>query len=298
MKSRAAVITGATGYIGSQLVRRLLVQGRPVYAIVRSSSDTRVLRNLKGRLHLHKYDGSAKSLTDVYNKVGKATTFHLAAQTSSERAKDASTLIQANILFGVHLLGAIRRPAAHIFINTGTFCQHGEDGKYQPMNLYAATKQAFFDILTYYRQTDRLKTMTLELYDVYGPSDPRNKLFSQLARHTRFGRKLAMSPGHQKLDMIYVDDVLDAYVHAEDLLEKRRFLPQSCAVSFGRTIPLRKIVRLYERLSGKSLKIGWGMNPYRPGTIMSPWKGKRLPGWRAKTSLEKGIQLMLTADGI
>lgn len=293
MTSRPAVVTGATGYIGSRLTQALLSQGRQVHAIVRPSSDLRALHRVKGRLEVHRYDGSDKSLERVYRRLKKATTFHLASQSApDDETASISSLIKANILFGAQILGAIRDPRKHIFINTGTFWQHRGTSAYEPMNLYAATKQAFFDILNYYRESTGMAAVSLELYDVYGPKDPRGKLFSQLGKQARSSGKLAMTPGHQKLDMVYVDDVVDAYRHAERLLIHDRVLPAACAVSSGRRLTLRKIVRLYEKQTGQALKIAWGAKPYRDGQVMTPWRGNALPGWRAKTSLEKGIQFL------
>ena len=85
-------------------------------------------------------------------------------------------------------------------INTGTFWQHYENREYSPTCLYAATKQAFESILHYYVEAKFLMIITLILFDSYGPSDPRPKLFSLLQEARQSEKVIAMSPGEQKID--------------------------------------------------------------------------------------------------
>jgi nucleoside-diphosphate-sugar epimerase len=157
--------------------------------------------------------------------------------------------------------------------------------------LYAATKQAFEDILAYYTEATAIKAITLQLFDTYGPDDPRPKLFHLLAKTARSQESLAMSPGEQLIDLVYIDDVIDAYLCAADLLSTLPAGHQVYAVSSGKPLPLRKLVSIYELVSGLKLHIDWGKRTYRPREVMLTWsKGKTLPGWHAKVGLHEGIR--------
>ena len=65
-------------------------------------------------------------------------------------------------------------------VNTGTSWQHYENSDHRPSNLYAATKQAFEEILNFYATAYPLRVCSLHLSDTYGPNDIRPKLFGFL----------------------------------------------------------------------------------------------------------------------
>ena len=185
------------------------------------------------------------------------------------------------------------------FINTGTSWQHHENRTYSPVNLYAATKQAFVDIVQFYVEATPMKVITLKLFDTYGPGDPRPKLFTLLRKTAEEQRALAMSPGEQLIDLVYIDDVVEAFVRAAHLLMENQVVQNDeYAVSSGDAIPLRQLVELYGRVINKKLPIEWGGRPYRLREVMTPWStGKTLPGWRPKIGLEEGIKRMETISG-
>ena len=183
----------------------------------------------------------------------------------------------------------------YCLINTGTFWQHFQNDDYNPVCLYAATKQAYEMILKYYLETTALKVITLKLYDTYGPNDPRKKLFALLETAAKEQQLLKMSPGEQLIDIVYIDDVVQAFILAAQRLQKQNKTNHEIyAVSSGNPISLKKLVAIYENVSGNKLDIQWGGRPYREREVMKPWdKGKWLPGWRPKYNLEQGIARIL-----
>ena len=101
-----------------------------------------------------------------------------------------------------------------------------------------------------------------------------------------------MSPGEQLIDLVYIDDVIDAFmVASERLLTGKVNYYEDYAVSSGNPIRLRELVKLCEDLIGKKLPIQWGRRAYRTREVMSPWnRGKQIPGWEIKTGLIEGIR--------
>ena len=85
-------------------------------------------------------------------------------------------------MFGAHILEAMALTSVSYFINTGTYWQHyGGSSTYSPSCFYAATKQSFQDILKYYTDSKLIKSITLKLFDTYGPNDSRAKIFTILS---------------------------------------------------------------------------------------------------------------------
>lgn len=293
------LITGATGFVGRHLAEALLREGREVHLLVRESSDQTVLADLSGRPVIYKHDGSTAGMLDILRRAQPQTVFHLASCILSEhKEKDIEPLVRSNVLLGTQLLEASSQSGVKFFINTGTYWQHYKGDGYDPVALYAATKQAFEDILAYYIAVTPLRALTLTLFDTYGPRDRRRKLLTLLREVERAQVPLPMSPGEQLIDMVYIEDVIKAYLRAEALLREERpdILGGRFAVSTGRRLSLRDIVEIYQKFIGCSLKVVWGGRPYRRREVMVPWQGRTLPGWNAAVAFEEGLRLTLQED--
>lgn len=289
-----AVVTGSTGYIGFHLCSRLLEAGWKVHAIRRQTSRVETLSPSSG-LVVHTYDGSFASLDAALQSAQPDVVFHLASLfLAQHQPDDIFPLINSNIVFGTQLLEAMVARKVYRLVNTGTYWQNYENQPYSPACLYAATKQAFEAILVYYSETTPLVAATLRLFDIYGPGDTRPKLFNVLRQAMNAGRQLAMSPGGQLMDLVYIDDVVDAFLRAASYLASP-FCEKIAvyAVSSGEPIPLREVVATYCRIVGRDLSILWGQRPYRTREVMIPWNnGDAVPGWVPKIGLREGIMKM------
>ena len=293
---RKVLVTGASGYIGSFLVRSLLADGLEVIALIRSGTR---MTNLEGLVTLRttEYDGLSSSVLEVIGEEQPDVIFHLAAfgGAADHGFEDLDRIIDANIVLGAQLLEALRQVGNGALINTGTFAQHYE-GKaaYDPGSFYAASKQAYEDIVTYYVRVEGVPVVTLKLFDVYGPYDARPKLFTLLRKAQQENVPLAVSPGEQLLDLVYVDDVVQAYRRAARLLEEQPSIAGNVyAVSSGVRRTVRDTVAVFEEVSGKPVPVIWGGRAYRKREIMVPWEGVRLPGWSAEVPLAEGLRRVL-----
>ena len=297
VRRQQALVTGATGFVGSNLVRSLLNKGWKVDVIVRPSSSLDMLEEGNNKLFIHVFNGGMKQMSEIVSKASPDVVFLIASMMVGEHeSEQVEGLISSNITFGCQLLEAMNINGVSKFVNTGTYWEHYENKQYSPVNLYAATKFAFQNILQYYIEAKGINAVTLKLFDSYGPYDPRPKLLNLLIRIVETGDALAMSPGEQKIDLVHINDLVNAYIVAAKRLTDGMVKEHEVyGVATGNTITLKELIVLFEKKTNQKINIEWGGSSYKNREVMTPFDGyKIMPGWSAEISLETGLDSMLS----
>ena len=286
------LVTGATGFIGQNLVKVLLDKNYEVHCIVRTDSNT---SNISQNITIFKYDENISSLIEYFNKQNFDGVIHLASLfLASHTQDDISNLISSNVKFGVELLEASKQSNTKWFINTGTFWQNYENESYNPVNLYAATKEAFESVAKYYTQTSNLIFTTIKLNDTFGANDTRNKVFNLWNKIAKSGETLEMSVGEQIIDISYIDDVISAYEVLITHLssdQKEDFKSKEFVVTNNEKMSLNELSKVFEEATNTKLNIKWGVRPYREREVMIPYyNGQTVPNWNQQYTLKQAIQ--------
>lgn len=293
-----AMVSGATGFIGTALVKRLHQEGWKVHAVVRPDSKPDLLARLRPHCTLHQHRGSTEQLFEIFSAAKPTTVFHLASMfLAQHQAGDIEPLIRSNLLFATQLAEATIQSGCRRFLNTGTSWQHYHSQPNLPVNLYAATKQAFEAVLRYYHDSASLSVITLKLYDTYGPGDPRRKLINLLMDAMASGKPLAMSPGEQIIDLTYIDDVVEGYCVAEKRFDAGCGPLMDAFFLSGERLSLRELARIVADELNQPLNVSFGGRPYRPREVMTPIPAgdRLLPGWHPSIKLREGLQLLKAA---
>jgi len=288
------LLTGASGYLGSHIARSLEQCGWTVGILVRPNGGRRT-RPFSKHEEVFFYTGTYESIHKCLLTFRPSVVIHLASLfLVRHEAKDIEDLVGSNILFGTQLLEAMSDVGVKFIVNAGTSWQHYQSATYDPVNLYAATKQAFEDILLYYTEARGIESATLKLFDTYGPEDARPKLLNLLLQTLRTGETLDMSPGNQIVDFTHVQDVACAFkLAAEGLMNGTISSSSSFAIRGGTPVTLRELVSMIERISGERLQVQFGALPYRSREVMKLWDGEILRGWVPVVSLEDGLRQLL-----
>lgn len=279
------LVTGATGFIGAALTTRLLDDGHTVAVVQRPGSpsvDPRCIRV--------EWDGEAPKLVKAVQAWEPRFTFHLATYfVSQHETQDLSDLIDANVALGTALLETCHKIGSTIVI-TGSSWQRVGGSAYHPFSLYAATKQALFDIAVYYKQVGT-DVREVSFFDTYGPGDRRGKLISLMLDAAASGETLDMSAGQQLIDLLYVSDAVEALLAAARIPEPESMADARLVARSGSPITIRNLVRAIERAIDTPISVQWGKRPDRVNEMLTSWEfGRPIPGWVPRVDLVTGIQ--------
>jgi len=285
------LVTGATGYIGSELIKKLENKGYALIVLTRDTSSVNQFLDKNCKVvQFHDYE----EILDIFRCENIHGVIHLASKVVVEHTpENIDNMIQSNITYGTFLLEACKESNVKWFINTGTFWQNFENKDYSPVNLYAATKEAFESISQYYTETSDLIFTTLKLNDTFGPNDKRPKIFNLWSKIAQTGEVLNMSSGKQIIDICYIEDVLNAYELLINHLKSDyafQFKNKTFVVKSDERMSLKEMSIVFEKATDTSLNINWGGKEHRKREVMLPWEyGNVVPGWKQKYSLKEAI---------
>lgn len=285
------LVTGATGFIGRHLTKRLIRDGHSVVALVRESSDTSSLPKDVTVSILSEQD---ESFASIFQKHSFDGVIHLATHfLSAHEMTDIETLIDANITFGTKVIEGAAQARVPWFVNTSTFSAYSEEDVYEPANLYSATKKAFEDIVSFYAAAGSIQTLTLLLFNTFGENDTRKKIFNLWKSAIDSQTPIDMSPGEQIIDINHIDNIVDGFCRAIALLADdahKSLSGKTFSLPSSERMTLRELGTLFFTTLGQSILINFGAQPYRPNEIMEPIVGTPLPGWTPQVTLVEGIK--------
>lgn len=292
---KKAVITGASGFLGQNLCQKLIKEKYQILILVRETSNIEFTKDFNSNLFKIKkfsnnnFDDIYDTIIDFKPDIG----FHLAAAFDKGQSnKEIHNLNNVNILYGMILLNALIESGCKNFISIGTSWQNFSDKEYNPVNLYAATKEAFQDIVKYYEKTKMLNTIILKLCDTYGENDKRKKIINLLKETYRNDKSLDMTEGEQYLSLTYIDDIVEGLLLAAEYVMNGEHCGKTFFIANKELIKLKDLVETIEKIGNKKLKINWGRVPYREREIMKPYIGETLPGWKMKINIDEGIKII------
>lgn len=204
------VVTGATGFVGSALIRELSRVGEQTLAVSGLRSDYSIeYENVEWLTP----DGDLETLIRRVVEVSPTAIVHCVNHyVLKHSAGDVDPMIDANLRIGVKLLEALGEKGTH-FVNLSTFFQRqGIDGAH-PNSLYAATKQAFTEIVRWFGGYSAIRTCDVMLYDTYGPGDRRKKLIPDLLSTALSEKTMEISTPDAEINLCYIEDVVAAITH-------------------------------------------------------------------------------------
>ncbi len=298
---KRVLVTGAEGFIGSHLVKRLLNEGASVHALVKPESSPWRIQECLGRLSILEADiADPASLQPGIPRLKPQIVFHLAALVDVSRSWELiASLAQTNIMGTIHLLTAVKDAPLEAFIHTGSSEEYGdapspipETRRESPISPYSFSKLAGAQFCQMAARTFGLPVTVVRLFPVYGPLQDSAMFIPSAISDLLLKKAFKMSPGEQMRDFTYVDDVVEAYLKVACCPQARGELLN---VGSGAAHRVREIVEIIRRLVGGDTKVAVGALPYRKGEgseiFCDNRKIRQLTGWSPRITLGEGLRL-------
>lgn len=284
---KTCLVTGASGFLGTELVSRLASNGWRVLAY----SRTRAVGGPKGVVPVV---GDVSSLDRVLEKDFPDTLFHCAASTfRGEGEEEVTALLRANVEFGAQLLEKVRRWGEVHVVYAGSYWQRVSATRPWAANFYAATKNAFAEILRYYVAAHRFSATEVRLYDLYGPGDTRPKIANLLVDAIRTGRGMDASDGRRRLDLVHVSDACAGLEIAANRRKPGRY--ETFGLGSGREVSVKELCRRLEGLAGRKAPVRWGALEDPSSAVPVPDRGlPKLPRFKPRIALDDGLRELLS----
>jgi nucleoside-diphosphate-sugar epimerase len=294
-----ALVTGAGGFVGANLVRHLLERGDEPVAVLRPGGSSWRLDDLQAQARREFVDLSrAEDIPGFVAKVRPDVVFHLAAYGAYSWQTDLDAMLAVNVRATEALLGGARRTDAR-FILAGSSSEYGfrdratgELDRVEPNSHYAITKVAATHLCRLAAAQYAQPAITLRLYSVYGPWEEPGRLMPTLVDRALEGTYPPLVAPETARDFVWIEDVCDAFVAAAttDLADRGAVLN----VASGEQTTLRALARTVRSVFGLRGEPEWGGMEQRSWDtsvwVGDPTRAFDLIGWTAATPLEHGLR--------
>lgn len=297
-----ALVTGATGFIGSHLVRRLVMDGAEVHALTSAVSSVYAVRlvELRDGITLHEGSLADRTAMDALAAAVRPThVFHLGAYTHVGKSWNrVDECIQVNVQGTVNLLTALEGKGYARFVNMGTSEIYGdvgspfhEDMAVHPVSPYAASKYAAECFCRVFHQGHGAPVVMLRPFNAYGPAQTADRVIPEIIVRALRGEEIRMTQGRQTREFNYVEDLADGLVRAAVTpgIEGQVF-----NLGCGEDIAIRDVATMVLDLLGNPVKARFGALAERPTEIWTmrsdSSRAAEALGWRPQHSISDGLQ--------
>jgi nucleoside-diphosphate-sugar epimerase len=295
------LVTGASGFIGSHLTRRLLTDGAEIHALTSSVSSVYPPRllEIRDRITLHEASLTDRGALGIVAAAARPEyVFHLGAYTHVGKSwQRADECIQVNIHGTLNLLMALEPTGFTRFVNVGTSEIYGdidvpfrESDSVHPISPYSVSKHAAEEFCRLYAEARSWPIVRVRPFNAYGPMQSPDRVVPEVITRALQAQPLRMTQGTQTRELNYVEDLADGLVRAAVTPDiDGELFNLGC----GREISMRDLATLILSLLGNPISPEFGALPERPIEITRMHADTTLAeqrlGWRAATSLEDGL---------
>ena len=297
------IVTGGSGFVGANLVRRLLADSHDVHLLLRSEYASWRLEGVLERVRLHVVDlADYEKLNQTVSQIAPEWVFHLAAYGAYPDQTQVPTMVRTNVLGTVNLVEASIRAGAEVVINTGSSSEYGfrdgpptESEPAEPNSAYAMTKLCATQLCRELALRRGALVVTLRPYSVYGPFEEPSRLIPTLVVQGLEGRLPPLADPRTCRDFVFVEDVVEAYVRTAAQAQPN----QSAIFNVGSGVQssIAEVVEMVRVILDITEEPQWGKYPDRTWDtqtwVSDSTRIRREVGWNPRFGLKEGLLAMV-----
>lgn len=293
LEMKTILLTGATGFLGSYLLKKLANYDYKILVLKRSFSDTTRINDVINNYNIETYDCDKINIEKVFEQHKIDAIIHCATEYGRENSSEEK-IKETNINFPSKLLNLATKYNTELFINTDSYFTKSNT---LYLEKYTQSKKDFYKILE--KSSKNIKIINMRLEHIFGYYDNNNKFVKSIFNKivVEKANSIDLTFGEQKRDFIYIDDVVDSYLKALEYGFLNNFEIKDFEIGTGKSISVRQFVEYINKKnkSEKYCSLNFGKIPYRENEIMeskADIENHKILGFNPKYSYQKGIDLM------
>ena len=290
------LVTGGAGFIGSNLVDRLIADGNDVMVI--DDLSTGDINNVNSKASFNQMDISIKTALDYMTMLmrGVDVVFHLAAFPRVEASIENPLLAHnINVNGTLNVLKSAKDAGVHRVVFTSSSAVYGEasvptdeNHPTNPMSPYALHKLIGEQYCKLFSELYGLETICLRYSNAYGEGQPTEGAYCNVMgifqnQKDRGSPMTIVGDGSQKRDFVHVKDIADANIKAMDY--PMEVYGESYNIGFGENYSVNQIT---EWMGGETTNIPPRIEPKE--TLLDSSKAYRVLGWKPTIDLQKWLE--------
>jgi len=294
LKNSSILVIGGTGFIGVNLVKKLLKIGSKVTCISLKNKNKKLIhKNLKYIFCDY------TNLSLLKRKLNKPFKYIVNLGGYIDHSKffiKGRDVIDSHFLSTINLLLSLKKNSLKRYLHIGTCDEYGENkspikenSKEDPITSYAFAKLASINLITMLNKTENFPSTALRLFLVYGPHQKKDRLIPQVIDGCLKKKNFPVSKGIQLRDFCYVEDVVDAIILA---LVKKEAIGKVFNVGSGKPVSVKFIINKISKII-KQGKPQFNKIPFRKNENLKLYpsiqKISKILGWKPKTNLNVGL---------
>lgn len=210
------LVTGANGFIGSYLVKKLVKENKEVFAMVRDEgSEHSELKDMPEVHIIYSKMENYKHLSEIYPELSVDTIYHLAWEgVSGERRADYKIQLD-NVRNSCYLMEWGSQSGCKKFLCSGTISEllienTTQKSRAAQNNIYAICKNTAYQILSVLAKVKTVELVWMRLANAYGPRKKGNNIVDYVLNELKNNRSPEMGKGEQPYDLMFIDDLVNA----------------------------------------------------------------------------------------
>lgn len=292
------IVTGATGCVGSAIVRRALAQGKEVTCIVHEGSKR--LANLPQDSRVKIVECNLSNYSSLQISGEYDAFIHMSWEKTFGASRDDAEVQMRNIQYTLDACHLAGRCGCKVFVGAGSQAEYGvqtvdltPDLHVNPESGYGIAKYAAGKLSAMLCKSLGIRQNWVRILSVYGPNDGENTLISYVIREMKAGRSPELTKCEQMWDYLYADDAADAILAIVENGMDGKVYP----LGSGKGRKLSEYIEDIRNIVNPTTSVNYGAKDYYPHQPMHLVADLQQltadTGWKPQRNFVDGVREML-----